>query len=157
MRLIIQLGVVSNNALKPEISRMVGRGEALSARRFTSIASMVVLALCCVAYAVAVALGPRIVLWWGDGKVVVGHAELAMIGVHALLNVAWFTPAAYLIATNRHTSTAVIYAIASGAALLIWGVLSSSMSPIAGASLLLAVPELAVAIFMYVAMRKIAT
>jgi len=141
MRMIIQFGVVANYALKPEISRLAGQGDMARARAFTRSAALWIVAACLAVYAGLVVAGPRIIEIWGRGTVHVGHAELAVIGLHALLNVAWFIPAALLIATNTHVSVAAVYAGASSAALAIWLLLQHLVAPTYGAALLLVVPE----------------
>ncbi|WP_460733847.1 polysaccharide biosynthesis protein [Lysobacter tyrosinilyticus] len=150
MRLIMQAGVVANNALKPEISRLAGQGRLVVARRFSRTAGILIFVLCCLAYVGLVTTGPLIVHWWGHGKVQVNHMDLALIGAHALANVAWFVPAATLVATNRHVSVAVAYGISSCAGLLVWYVLKWSLSPVIGASLVLLVPEVCAAVCFWV-------
>ncbi|WP_019449816.1 MATE family efflux transporter [Cupriavidus sp. BIS7] len=141
MRMIIQFGVVANYALKPEISRLAGQGDMARARAFTRSAALWIMAACVIVYACLVGGGPRIIEIWGRGAVHVGHLELAVIGLHALFNVAWFIPAALLIATNTHVSVATVYAGASCAALAIWLLLAQALPPTLGAALLLLVPE----------------
>lgn len=141
MRMIIQFGVVANYALKPEISRLAGQGDMARARAFTRSAGLWILAASVAVYAGLVVTGPRIVELWGRGAVHVGHAELVVIGLHALLNVAWFIPAALLIATNAHVRVAAVYAGASCTALALWLLLLHLVTPIYGAALLLLVPE----------------
>lgn len=147
MRLIIQLGVVSNNALKPEISRLAGRGEIDQARLFTLRATVWALILSSLAYLCAVIIGPELISWWGHGKVQIERGDLALIGFHTILNVAWFIPAALLIALNRHVSTAWLYGGSSVFSLLLCIGLAQLISPLIAVSILLALPELVVLLF----------
>ncbi len=144
VRLIIQFGVVANNALKPEISRLAGQGQMRLARDFTRTAARNILLACVAAYAALVVAGPHIIAWWGHGAVHVDSTTLALIGLHAVLNVAWFIPAALMIATNTHGAVALTYGIASVLALALWLALPHAVAPVTGAALLLAVPELCV-------------
>lgn len=147
MRLIIQLGIVSNNALMPEISRFVGRGEIEQAKHFTLRATAWISGICCFIYLCGVIVGPYIIDWWSHGQVLVGRFDLVLIGFHALLNVVWFVPAAFLIAVNKHVFTASIYGFSSVFSLLLWISFDNVFSPVFGASLLLSFPELVVLFF----------
>ncbi|MDI9728290.1 lipopolysaccharide biosynthesis protein [Stutzerimonas stutzeri] len=148
MRLIIQLGVILNNALKPEISRLAGRGEIDKAKKITLRASVGTLLLSSIIYISAIIAGPQIIDWWGHGKIQTDSTTLSLVGLHTLLNIAWFIPAALLIATNKHISTAGIYGASSFLAFLLWANFAKSIPPIIGASFLLAAPELAVLVFL---------
>ena len=156
MRMIIQLGVVINNALKPEISRQAGKGNLTATRNLTLKVTRWVLAICACAYVALIFLGPYFITLWGHGKVSVGSEELSLIGLHTLLNVAWFIPAAILIATNRHIKLAAIYSTSSVITLGIWIIFSKEIDPIIGASLILTIPELVTALCFY-SLRAIKT
>lgn len=142
MRLIIQFGVVSNNALKPEISRLAGSGNFSDARQFTLRATAIVFILCTVIYFFAISIGPWIIDWWGNGRVNIDRVDMALIGIHSLLNVAWFVPASLFIAVNKHISIASIYGISSILSLGVWICFKNLISPVVGASMLLTLPEL---------------
>ena len=144
MRLIIQIGVVVNNALKPEISRLAGCGELEQARKFTWRATTLIISLCSVIYLCGVIVGPWIIHWWGHGKVNIDRIDLALIGIHALVNIAWFVPAALLIALNNHVSAAAIYGSSSVFGLVLWLITKNLFTGIIGASSLLALPEIVV-------------
>lgn len=149
MRMIIQLGVVINNALKPEISRQAGKGDLQETRKLTNKITRWVLLVCIFAYAILVYIGPYFIDLWGHDKVQVGRLELFLIGMHTIVNVAWFIPAAILIATNKHARLAGIYSTSSILSLGFWIACSNSIDPIAGAAMILTVPELATAIYYY--------
>lgn len=149
MRLIIQLGVVSNNALKPEISRLAGQENMSEAYQATIKATRIIIGLSVVCYILGIVFGPQIIEWWGHGTVHAGRGMLALVGIHAVMNVAWFVPAALLIATNNHVRIASAYAWSSIAALFTWFAFSSVIPSIIGASMLLALPELIVLILFY--------
>ncbi|PLP97070.1 lipopolysaccharide biosynthesis protein [Cupriavidus pauculus] len=153
MRMIIQCGVVANYALKPEISRLAGQDDMVRARAFTRAAAIWIMAACLLVYALLVVAGPRFVDLWGHGAVQVSHGDLALIGLHALLNVAWFIPAALLIATNTHVAVAVVYACASSAALALWLLFPHAVPPTTGAALLLLVPETVVLLWLAAGLR----
>jgi len=142
MRLIIQIGVVANSALKPELSRLAGQGNWDAAKQATLRMTKFMIGIAGTSYITLVIVGPQIITWWGHGQVSANSTTLALIGIHAVLNVCWFVPAALLIATNKHNRIATIYAISSITTILVWIVLSQHIPPIAGAALLLAAPEL---------------
>lgn len=147
MRLTIQLGTVANNALKPEISRLAGRGTNKQAKQFTYRATAYLLIICSTAYLLQILIGPQLINWWSHNQVQVSRPNLALIGIHTLLNVSWFIPAAYLMAINKHNSTAIVYCASSALALAVWILAIDWLSPLTGASLLLALPETIVLIF----------
>ena len=142
MRLIIQAGVVANNALKPEISRLAGQGRMAEAKRFSRNASLLVLCACFLMYGILLIVGPSLIEWWGHGKILANRSDLSLIGLHTMVNVAWFIPAAVLIATNRHTLVAFVYGFASCMSLFIWIVVQEWIPPMLGASLVLLIPEI---------------
>ena len=154
MRMIIQLGVVINNALKPEISRQAGKGDLQETRKLTNKITRWVLFVCILAYATLVFIGPYFITLWGHGKVQVGRFELFTIGLHTIVNVAWFIPAALLIATNKHARLAGVYSASSLLSIVIWISCSKSIDPIAGAAMTLTIPELATAMYYYISNRK---
>ncbi len=141
MRLIIQAGVVANNALKPEISRLAGQGKLAEAKQFSDKTSRWILGACFVMYCVLLFVGPSVIELWGHSKVSMQWNELSLIGLHALANVAWFISASMLIATNRHTVLAFCYGVASCVTLIVWWLMANWISPIAGISLVLLIPE----------------
>lgn len=155
MRMIIQLGTVINNALKPEISRQAGKGNLLETQKLTLKITRWILSVCVLAYLFLVIAGPYFISFWGHGKVHVQSMELSLIGLHTLANVAWFIPAAILIATNKHIKLALVYSSSSIASLCIWIVFSKNIDPIVGAAMILTIPELATAIFFYTFRRAL--
>lgn len=154
MRLIIQVGVVVNNALKPEYSRLVGVGQYVQAKSISGRAAKYTLLAAMASYLVLVAVGPLIVEWWGRGQVELTRLELGLIGAHALANVVWFVPAAALMATNRHTAIAVLYGASSCAFLAVWISIRPVSSPVLWGAMLLLLPEIVV-IVSFTIMRKI--
>ena len=147
MRLVIQVGVVTSQALRPELSRMAGAGRHLEARTLTVHASLLVFGAGVVGYGMLVLLGPDVIAWWGRGRIEVSHVQLALVGIHSVLNLAWFVPAALLISTNTHARVGAFYALASASCLVVWLACVSLIPGPVGASLLLAVPELAVVFY----------
>lgn len=142
MRLVLQVGVVANHALKPELSRMIGAGRRLQAYNFTMKLMMLTLLLSFISYSALLVFGPDIMYWWGQGHVYVSSKELLIIGSHALVHVAWFVPAAYLIAENKHGRVALAYSVGSLLAMGAWLINREYLDPFVGASFLLLLPEL---------------
>lgn len=149
MRMIIQFGVVINNALKPEISRQAGKGNYLETQNLTLKITRWIFIACLLAYSLLILCGPYFIEIWGHGKVHVGRLELSVIGLHTLINVLWFIPAALLIATNKHIKLASTYSTASVIGLCTWVLTAKSIDPIIGASLVLLFPEAATALYYY--------
>ncbi|MFL6593372.1 MAG: lipopolysaccharide biosynthesis protein [Luteimonas sp.] len=150
MRLVIQVGVVTSQALRPELSRLAGAGKYLEARSLTTRASLLVLGAGVFGYGMLVLIGPDVIALWGRGSVAVSHVQLALVGLHSVLNLAWFVPAALLISTNTHARVGAFYSLASASCLLVWLACVRLIPGTVGASLLLAMPELAVAIYVLV-------
>jgi O-antigen/teichoic acid export membrane protein len=144
VRLIIQFGVVINNALKPEISRMFGRGDMVRVTMLSSVVTKVVLIWCMLLYLILSIYGNEVVDWWSRGAIIVNNEIMIIVGAHALINVFWFIPAATLMALNKHGFLAKNYLASSIVCLFLWIVFRKEIDPIYGASLLLAIPELAV-------------
>jgi O-antigen/teichoic acid export membrane protein len=154
MRLVIQLGIVSNFALKPEISRLVGMGCIDKARNFTYRAAILMFGFCFLMYIALVVAGPDIMYWWSHGKIGAERKDLALVGGHALANVVWYIPAAFLIATNKHVKIAMVYGFSSVLFLMIWILLSSFVSPIFGASFFILIPEISVIVYLIYSVYK---
>ncbi len=140
-RVILQIGMVVNNSLKPVLSRLVGAGESKKAHDFTKKAARAAIYSSMAAYMMLVIFGPDFVQWWSNNQVTLTHALLAMLGIHAVLNVSWFVSAALQISTNRHVKLALIYAISSISSFTGWTLFSDSIDPFVGASLVLIAPE----------------
>lgn len=147
MRTIIQVAVLANNALKPELSRLAGKGKEHEIARVTSKISKVTSTLGVAMYAFFVLAGPFIVEIWGKGKINVTMTQLSLVGLHAILNVFWFVNVAVKIAKNKHSNEALVYCSSALFTLLAWILLKSHIPGVLGASLLLAVPELTMIIF----------
>ena len=151
MRLVLQVGVVCNNALKPMLSRLYGAGGNLSAVNFTLKVSLISTSLACALYIAFVLFGPQIILIWGMSKITVSSSQLAIVGAHALINVMWFVPAAYLIAKNDHSRIALIYGISTIVTFSIWILFKQEIPAFIGASLLLLIPEASALTYLSVA------
>ena len=154
MRFVIQAGVVANNALKPEISRMTGLGQFQQAEKFSIRTSKFIFLYAIAAYISLALLGPIIFELWSHGKVTATRLDLALIGFHAVINVAWFIPAALLIATNRHSRLSVIYGISSTASLAGWAMFAHQIPQIFGASIALMIPEIFALVYLKMHQRR---
>lgn len=154
MRLIIQLGIVTSNALKPELSRLIGSGLLHDAQEFTYKISRNIKIIASVMYVSLLIIGPYLIELWSHGSVYLSRIELSIIGVHALVNVFWFVPATQLLAANKHKEIAFLYLLSSFFAILIWVVLKNNIPPFLGACFLLAFPEIIVFLFFYAKPKK---
>lgn len=142
MRLVMQIGVVGNNALRPVLSRLIGGGQRDKAVEFTR--KVVSMATLCAAlmYLALLIVGPAFIGVWGGGQVFVTTSQCALIGFHALLNVVWYVPAALRMAGNDHSGLAAKYSIACFVAIIGWIALAGKIDPLLGAALTLVIPEL---------------
>lgn len=144
MRLLIQVGVLANNALKPELSRMIGRGEDREALRSIRKISRSIIMLCLFIFALQVVFGPKFIAYWSRG-VVVGTAYFCfLIGLHALINVLWYVDAALRMAKNEHTGLAKIYMLSTLFAIVVWIAIGGGVNPTIAASMTLVFPEIVV-------------
>ena len=148
MRLLMQIGVVCNNALKVEVSWLIGNNQLAAAIRLTKRVTEIAGGAGIVGYGCLVITGPAILSIWSHGRVVETGIFMALVGLHAVLNLLWFIPASFQIAGNKHTRLAAIYGSAAVVSLLLWISLKNMMSPITGASLLLAIPEGIILLFL---------
>ncbi|EWS66206.1 hypothetical protein Y695_00528 [Hydrogenophaga sp. T4] len=155
MRLIIQLGIVANKALVPEISRLAGTGAMEEARRFTIRAALLLTSICMAGYLITIALGGNIIHWWSNGQIQSYASELALIGMHAVLNPIWFILAALLISTNRHSSIGGVYLLANIFATTGWLIFAKTINPILGASLAMAIPEVVAIIALSLKLKEL--
>lgn len=142
MRLVIQLGVISNNALKPELSRLIGLGRSAQARAFTRRSSVIVSTISILCFGILTAFSTNILNIWSQGLVHLDRTSAFLIGIHAVINVLWYIPASFLIASNRHTLIAPAYCASSIITIMFWFFMQDSFDPLIGASLLLAIPEI---------------
>lgn len=149
MRLVLQIGMVVNNALRPELSRAIGSGKLDRAIFLTKKISFLTCVVAFLFFLFLVLLGEDIVRIWSGGKVFVTYVDLLLIGSHAVINTLWFVPSALFIANNSHFNLAKIYIAASLFCLLFWILLSDLLPPIIGGALLLAIPEFAVCCFFF--------
>ncbi len=154
VRLIIQIGVVINNALKPEISRLAGEADLASAKKHTLHATLLVTGVGLILFVVILAFGPQIISWWSGNAVHVDRQAIFLIGMHALINIAWFVPAAFFIAQNKHSKTAGLYFFSSVTALLCWLLFAKTLPPLTGAGFALAVPEAVMVAYYGYLLRK---
>lgn len=157
MRLVLQVGMVVNNALKPELSRIIGAGELDKARFITKKITILTCALSFLFFVFLVFLGSDIIDFWSGNKVSITRAELFLIGLHALLNIFWFVPSALYIANNSHFNLAKIYMISSILSLFLWILLSNILTPILGGAFLLTIPEFVVLVYFISRLPCVAT
>lgn len=147
VRTLVLLGGAISNALRPELSRLVGAGQQVLASRVAKRVSAAALVSAVLVYFVFVAIGPFLIEVWTDHKVEATHAIVALVGVHALLNVWWLLLATLSISKNQHARYAAVYATSAVVAMALWIIGRDSLWPVLGASLLLALPEFAVVLF----------
>jgi O-antigen/teichoic acid export membrane protein len=143
VRTLVLFGAAVSNALRPELARLVGQEQGALAVAFSRGITIGTLVFGTAMYMGFVALGPLVIEWWTHSEVTASHVVVGMVGLHALLHVAWLMPATLSIATNRHTGYAAVYLGSAILAIGIWIAGQDFIEPIAGAALLLATPECA--------------
>ena len=146
-RLILNIGAVSSNALKPELSKLIGSNQLKEAK---DLCRKVTLGSCILAfliYFLIIGMGPWILNKWTAGKVNQTHLLVAIIALHALTNVLWFVPVSLKIAGNKHSVIGLVYLGTSILCITIWWLNKQVMNPIYAASFLLAVPEIVVSMY----------
>jgi O-antigen/teichoic acid export membrane protein len=142
MRVTMQIGGVTNVALRPELARLLGSDQLVRARSAAVKAAIVAFGAGIVAYGILVAAGPALVSWWSVGAVMASAAVLAAIGLHTVFNLAWSVLANYFIAGNRHSSLSMVYLAGCIVGMALWLCSLDLMAPLAGCAVVLAVPEL---------------
>jgi O-antigen/teichoic acid export membrane protein len=147
VRALVLLGGAISNALRPELSRLVGAGQQVLASRVAKRVSAAVLVPAVLVYFAFVAIGPFLIGVWTDNKVEATHTIVSLVGVHALLNVWWLLVAALSISKNQHARYAAVYATSAVVTMALWIIGRDYVWPVLGASLLLALPEFAVVLF----------
>ena len=141
VRIVIQLAVISNNALRPELSRLAGRGEIKRLETLTKRISIITSIIATISFAGIIWTGPYILKIWSKNSVTEPRITIFLIGIHALLNVYWFVEAAAKISQNLHNRLAFSYFMSSVLALGAWWISKDWMPPFLGAAILLSFPE----------------
>lgn len=144
MRLIIQIGVVTSQASRPELSRLIGVGDLRQAVRLADRIWLSALAASALAYALLAAIGPEVLKAWSSNAVIVSRGTLALIGLHAFIYVAWIIPVTVQMAGNKHAVAAGAYCVGSVVGVLVWIGLFRVVTPVTGAAIAMLVPEIIV-------------
>lgn len=142
VRVILQVGMVANNALKPEISRLAGLGrhkEIFIIQRRAAIAAAL-FSIC--SLTIITATGPKIIEIWSHGKAYADRLDIFLIGLHAVFNLTWIVPASIDIALNKHGRIANGLALASVVSMIVWYMFRFYIEPQLAAGIALAIPEL---------------
>jgi O-antigen/teichoic acid export membrane protein len=142
-RTLVLFGGAVSSALRPELSRLVGKGLTILAAAFARRVTVAVVAAGIILYLLLVAFGPLVVQEWTNSKVEASHFVIGIIGIHALLHVAWLIPATLRIATNRHAPYAAVYGASAVLAYSCWIAYVEVIPPVLGAAAILAIPEAA--------------
>jgi len=145
----MQVGIVMNNAMRPEVSRLIGRGDFAHAISLVRKGTLAAIALVLVAFSLIGLFGPDIVRMWSGGEAAIGQVDMIMIAAHSAANVLWYTPATILYARNMHTRTSYWYLIFSTCAVGAWWIALDSINPLAGASMMMLAPEMLMIMFIW--------
>ena len=154
MRLTIQLGIVSSNALRPELSRLSALGRLKEVNSMTRIVTLVCITLALGCYLSLIYIGPYIIDIWSSNNVSLNSHQLAMIGLHAFLNVSWLVPASKAIALNQHSNISKAYILFSAASVITFSIPASVLNPLYTAAVALAIPEVTLTIFIWMQLSR---
>ncbi len=153
VRTLAQIGLVFNNAMKPEVSRLAGQNKYDEALRIARKLSIVSTFTALGGYLSVIAIGPTIIRVWSRGEVEVDAIFVAMMGVHAVLYTLWIVPASLRMGLNQHTN--VGFAYFSAACFIVAAWLTFPMfSPSVWAAMLLGFPELVACLALVMTRRQ---
>lgn len=147
VRLIMQVGMVFSNAIRPEISRLLGSGNERKAAEVIIRVSALSTSLAIAGLLVVSVMGPWLIKIWSSGEVEISAAFLVLMSLHAVVNVMWYVPATYAFAMNRHTTISWSYMTTSIFMIIGWWALAGT-SPIVEAALAMLAIELTTAIIL---------
>jgi O-antigen/teichoic acid export membrane protein len=156
-RLILNIGAVSSNALKPELSKLIGSNQLIEAKDLCKKVALGSGILAFITYFSIIGMGPWIINKWTAGKVDQSHLLVAVIGLHALMNVLWYVPVSFRIAENKHSLIGFIYLGASIFSIIIWWLNQQENNPIYAASIFLAAPEFIVLMYFHARKTHVST
>lgn len=142
MRVVLQIGQISNHALRPIIATLKGQRKNREYRLFTEKISKLSLLVAILGYAILILFGPMIMKLWSSGEVVATRSELLAIGAHAVIYVSWFVISARKMAEESNQITAVAYLVGALLSLLVWSIPKLDKDLILAAGLALCVPEI---------------
>ncbi|EPL60516.1 polysaccharide biosynthesis protein [Stutzerimonas stutzeri B1SMN1] len=142
VRLLMQVGAVFNNAMRPEVSRLLGQGQARAACDVVKKGSKLASALVFAGLIGVALLGAKVLQIWSGGKVILPTEFLLLLSLHAVANVLWFVSSTLLFAQNRHSIISWSYMSFSILSLTIWWFSSSQIDPMSGAAIMMLMPEI---------------
>ena len=143
VRTLVLLGGAVSNALRPELARLVGAEQEYLAEAFLKKITAKTLAIGIAIFVMLLLLGPLTIKLWTHSAIESPRLVVGMIGLHAIIHVAWLIPATLSIAKNQHARYTTAYALSALIAFGLWVIAKDFINPIMGAALLLALPELA--------------
>lgn len=113
-----------NQAVWPELSRLLGQGDLMRAARLHRIAVLVsvVVALCCIIFLAA--FGQSLYGWWTSQAISLPQHLLLLFLLPIPFNALWFTSSVVHVACNQHEGLAIRYLIATCFASAVCAVLS---------------------------------
>jgi len=141
VRLLMQIGIVFNSAMRPEISRLLGSGQIIAANKTVRNGSLIAVTIILAGLIGVYELGPYILKLWSTGKVVLSSELLILLALHAAVNVIWYVPSTLLFAKNKHGNISWLYMLFSIFSMCAWYLLSTKIEPEIGAALMMLFPE----------------
>lgn len=147
VRLIMQVGMVFSNSIRPEVSRLLGGGHETQAIKVIIRASALAATLAITGLLGVAIMGPWIINAWSSGEVSLSASFLSLLALHAVVNVLWYVPSVYMFSMNRHTQIAWTYMLTSILGLLVWW-LFFGKKPMLEAALAMLIVELLTAAYL---------
>lgn len=155
-RLILQVGMVFSNAIRPEVSRLMGQGNDVQAAKVIWRGTAYASGLAIVGLLGMTSLGPEIIKLWSSGKVTLSSSFLLILALHAAINVFWHVPATYMFATNKHALISWTYMLISALVLLGWWAVAA-INALLEAALAMLITETLIAIIVSIKIYKLIT
>lgn len=154
VRLLMQVGVVFNNSMRPEASRLIGKGDPHQALQLVRKGSLAASITAVVGLASILTIGPYIIEILTGKAGSVTPTYIALIASHSITNVFWYTPATFLFAQNLHSKISYTYLLSSITSIALWIIFPTILSPITAAAFMMLAPELTTLTFTLIAYKK---
>jgi O-antigen/teichoic acid export membrane protein len=142
-----------NQAIWPELSRLLGVGDLIRAARLHRIAVLVSVVVALFSFAALAVFGQTLYRWWTDSAIDMPLHVLLLFLLPIPFNALWFTSSVVHAACNQHEGLAIRYMIATGFASATCAVLSYTQG-IEGAAIASLVSDLV--LIPYVVKRSLA-
>jgi O-antigen/teichoic acid export membrane protein len=97
----------------PEFSRLYGEKNKVGIKRLFYWSTSLGLWGCVTGCGLLLLVGPKLLLWWTRGEVMVARGVLIFFLISVVLNSSWYTASAIFNATNRHQRLSLFFLLSS--------------------------------------------